>query len=224
LTATVASVSARQVSAEERQRILELAADVPTLWHADTTTAAQRKQLLRLLIKDVTLTKQDKVIAVAVRWQTEAYTSLEAARPPRSCDARRTDPAVVERIGVLAATNTDEQIAGILNKEGYTPGLGGSFTASKIQWIRYAYDIASACPQGPGACSSGQRGDGRYSVQSVAELLNINISTVVNWCKSGKLDGIQNVPHGPFWVRLTPEIITSLRKPTRQRWHNRSSD
>src|SRR5262249_61798249 len=72
--ANLSPSAVRQVSGEERQRILDLAADVPALWQAATTTAAQRKQLLRLLIKDVTLTKQEKVIAVAVRWQTEACT------------------------------------------------------------------------------------------------------------------------------------------------------
>ncbi len=222
--AAVSPLAARPVSGEERQRILALAADVPALWHAQTTTVAQRKQLLRLLVKDVTLNKQDKVIALAVRWQTEVCTTLEVTRPRRSCDARRTDPAVVARIRSLAGSHPDEQISDILNKERFTPGLGGTFTASKVQWLRFKHKIISACPRGPGACVGGQRGDGRYSVQSAAKLLNINISTVVAWCKSGKLDGIQSVPHGPWWVRLTPEIIDRLRKPTRQRWHKRSSD
>ncbi len=213
-----------RLTAEERQRIVDLAVDLPALWHAATTRPAERKQLLRLLIKDVTLTKGTSTIAVAVRWQTEACTTLEVARPRPSCDVRRTDPLVVARIGVLAACHTDEQIADILNREGFTPGLGGSFTASKIQWIRHKHKIANACPAGPSACVSGKRGDGRHSSQSAAKLLNINISTVVNWCKSGKLDGIQSVPHGLWWVRLTPEIIAQLRKPTRQRWHNRSSE
>jgi DNA invertase Pin-like site-specific DNA recombinase len=216
--------AALRLSPEERQRILNLAEDLPALWHAPTTTPAEHKQLLRLLVKDVTLTKETTTIRVAIRWQTEVCTLLEVARPRRSCEVRRTAVAVVERIGMLAATATDEQIAAILNKEGFTPGLGGSFTAGKIQWIRYKYQIASSCPEGPGACVGGQRGDGRYSVQSAAELLNINISTVVSWCKSGKLDGIQSVAHGPWWVRLTPKIIAKLRKPTRQRWHHRSSD
>jgi DNA invertase Pin-like site-specific DNA recombinase len=216
--------AALRLSPEERQRILNLAEDLPALWHAPTTTPAVRKQLLRLLVKDVTLTKETTTIRVAVRWQTEVCTLLEVARPRRSCEVRRTAAAVVGRIGVLAATATDAQIAAILNKEGLTPGLGGRFTASKIQWLRYKYQIASTCPEGPGACVDGQRGDGRYSVQSAGELLNINISTVVTWCKSGKLDGIQSVPHGPWWVRLTPQIIAKLRKPTRQRWHHRSSD
>jgi DNA invertase Pin-like site-specific DNA recombinase len=153
--ATVSPLAARPVSSAERQRILALAADVPALWHADTTTAAQRKQLVRLLIKDITLIKQDHAIAVAVRWQTEACTLLEVARPRRSCDVRRTDPAAVERIRALASGHADEQIATILNKEGFTPGFGGAFTAKKIQWIRYKHNIASACPQGPGACVGG---------------------------------------------------------------------
>src|SRR5262249_50481651 len=85
-----------RLSPEERQRILNLAEDLPALWHAATTAPGQRKQLLRLLVKDVTLTKEMATIQVAVRWQTEATTTVAVPRPPRSCDARRTPIAVVE--------------------------------------------------------------------------------------------------------------------------------
>src|SRR5262249_18766163 len=83
--ATLPPWSARQVSADERQRILALASDLPTLWQAATTTPAQRKQLLRFLAADVTLSKQERTIAIAVRWQTQAGTAVEVGRPPRSC-------------------------------------------------------------------------------------------------------------------------------------------
>jgi len=221
--ASLPRLTARQVSTEERQRILALAGDLPTLWHAVTTTPAQRKQLLRFLVQDVTLTKQLRTITIAVRWQTHACSTVEVARPRRSCDARRTDPAVVARVRALAGHHTDPQIATILNEEGLTPGMSRAFTAGKVQWIRYAYDIASGCPAAPGACAGGQRGDGRYSVQAAAGLLNVNISTVVAWCKAGRLDGVQAAPHGPWWVRLTPESIAELRKPMRRRWRKRSS-
>jgi hypothetical protein len=42
------------------------------------------------------------------------------------------------------------------------------------------------------------------------------VYTIADWCKSGKLDGVQVVPRSPWWVVLTPEIITALRKPVRQ--------
>jgi transposase len=69
----------------------------------------------------------------------------------------------------------------------------------------------------------GKRGDGRYSSQATAELLNVSIATIGNWCQSGKLDSVQAVPHGPRWIKLTPQIITQLRKPCKQSHTNRLS-
>ena len=69
---------------------------------------------------------------------------------------------------------------------------------------------------GPVACPTGQRGDGRYSARAAAELLNVTVYTIADWCNSGKLDGVQVAPRGPWWVVLSPEIITVLRKPVRQ--------
>jgi hypothetical protein len=113
--AALPPLTARLVGAEERQGILALAPDVPAVWHAPTTTQAERKQLLRCLIKDVTLAKCPMTIMVAIRWQTEACTVLEVSRPPRAAEARRTPPTMVERIRTLAPTLTDRQIAITLN-------------------------------------------------------------------------------------------------------------
>jgi DNA invertase Pin-like site-specific DNA recombinase len=215
--------AALHLSPEERQRILELAEDLPALWSAATTTPAERKQLLRLLVKDVTLTKGATTIRAAVRWQTEACLTVEIPRPPRSCDARRTPAAVVERVRVLAPEHTDRRIAERLNAEGWTSGRGGAFTANKVQWIRYVHRIPSGCPEGPAACERGERGDGRCSARAAAKALNVDVSTIAAWCKTGRLDGVQAAPHGPWWVRLTPGDVARLRKPVRRRWRKRSS-
>jgi hypothetical protein len=213
---------AQLASPQERQRILALAQDLPTVWQAPTTTQAERKQLLRFLIKDVTLTRRGKTIHLGLRWQTEALTELEVQPPKRLCEVKRTDPAVVSRVRELAPTQTDRQIAAHLNEAGLTTGLGEPFTEAKVNWIRYAYQIPSGCPEAPGACPTGQRGDGRYSAQAAAELLNVNVSTIADWGESGRLDSIRAKPHGPRWIKLTPEIIADLRKPIRQRWRRRS--
>ena len=205
-------------SPNERQRILSLAQDFPLLWQAETTTHSERKQLLRFLVKDVTLTRQATTIHIGIRWQTEALTELEIPRLQKRADVVRTKPAVVNRIRVLAAAHTDQHIAELLNQEGFTPGTGGIFSASKIHWIRYANQIPTGCPEAPGACPTGQRSDGRYSTKAVAELLNVNVSTVASWCEEGRLDGVRAKPHGPRWINLTPDIIQNLRKPVRQRW------
>jgi hypothetical protein len=206
------------VSATERARILALAQDLPLVWHTPTTTAAERKQLVRFLIKDVTLTKGQTTIRVEVRWQTAACSTLEVARPKPMCEVRRTAPAVIARVRELTTTLPDHQIAERLTAEGFRSSQGGNFSASKVNWSRYAYQIMSGCPQGPAACPQGQRGDGRYSARAAAALLNVNVSTIAHWCQTGKLDGVQTAPHGPRWVRVTSELITTLRKPRLQHW------
>jgi hypothetical protein len=137
-------------------------------------------------------------------------------RPKQAYVIRRTAPEVVERVRQLARHHTDIEIAECLNHEGYLSGQGGAFSASKVDWLRYAYGITSGCPLGPAACPTGQRGDGRYSTQAAAALLNVSVYTIADWCKAGKLDGLQVAPRGPWWVTLPPEIIAALRKPRRQ--------
>lgn len=220
--AALPQLSPPLVTPEERQRILALAQDVPTIWHASSTTHVERKQLLRYLVKDVTLTKGPTTIYIGIRWQTEACTKLEIPRPGRSCDQRRTSSAVLERLRELAPLHTDAQIADILNQEGYHPGLGGRFTENKVQGLRWSYQVpkqAAARAQAPGA----PRADGRYSARAAAELLNVDVSTIADWCQSGKLEALQEGLHHPRWITLTPETITALRKPERQRKPRHSS-
>lgn len=210
--------AALTLSPEQRQQILQLSHDLPTLWHAETTTAAERKHLLRLLIKDVTLCRHEQSVVIAIRWQTEAHTLLSIPVPKRSWEQRQTPAEVVVRIGELAPTHTDAQIAQILNTERKVAGLGGSFTTGKVQWIRHAYQIATGCPERPSLSASGQRADGRYCAQAAAALLNVHVSTIAEWCKTGRLDSVRSRPGGPRWITLTPEIIAQLGKPARQQW------
>jgi hypothetical protein len=175
--AAVPPLTARLVSPEERQRILALAQAVPAVWAAETPSQIERQQLLHCLSKDVTLTKRATTIAVAIRWLTKACPLLEIPRPARSCD-RRTSLTVIACLRVLAPHHPDSQRATTLDHEGATPGLGRTFTASKVAWLRYAYAIPAGCPEAPGVCPDGPRGAGRDSARPAADLLNVDVGTI----------------------------------------------
>jgi hypothetical protein len=219
--ATLPRQTALLLTASQREQIRALAQDLPAIWHAPTTTFAERKQLVRWLIKDVTLAKRGNLISIDIRWQTEALTHLAIPRYKKSWEVRQTSQEVVSRVRELAPTHTDTQIAALLNDAGAIAGMGGAFTVSKVEWIRYAYDIPLACPERPGVCPSGQRGDGRYSALAAAELLNVNVSTIADWCNAGQLECVRACPRGPRWITLTPEIIAKLRKPIQRHWKRR---
>jgi hypothetical protein len=123
-------------TSEQRQKILELAQDLPRLWHAETTRQSQRKEVLRLLIEDVTVTNVDVPwsIAVGIHWKTGTLSHHQAQRPlPHP---QTTAPAVITRIQALYQTNTDAQTAERLNAEGHRSGYGKPFTAERVAHIR----------------------------------------------------------------------------------------
>ena len=159
--ATRAPLAASHVSVAERQRMVALAHDLPTVWHAATTTHVERQQVVRLLLKDVPLPTLATTMRIAGRWQTNACSPLEVERPQRAFDVRRTAAEVSERVRQFARDHPDLQSAERLHQEGYRSGQGGTFSASKVDWLRSAYGIKSGGPLGPAACPTGQRGDGR---------------------------------------------------------------
>jgi hypothetical protein len=60
----------RTVTADQKRQILQLARDFPRLWTASTTAARDRKRILRLLIRDITVLKspEPKLLWLQIRW------------------------------------------------------------------------------------------------------------------------------------------------------------
>jgi DNA invertase Pin-like site-specific DNA recombinase len=82
-----------ELSEVERQRMLQLARDVPRLWRARTTSDRDRKLLLRHLIKDVGVRAIDvprAVLRAQILWHTGAVTDLEIE--PLGRGAPKTQP------------------------------------------------------------------------------------------------------------------------------------
>ena len=140
---------ARAVKAEDpdlspalRERIQSLVSDLPRVWNDACTPARERKRILRLLIEDVTLVR-DQVIHLHLRWKGGATTSLELPLPLGAPDLHRTSATVVELIRALAGTQTDSQIAATLNGRWLRTGTGRRFTGLAVWRIRHAYQIPS---------------------------------------------------------------------------------
>src|SRR6202163_7442 len=74
----------RTITADQKRQILQLASDFPRLWTAPSTAARDRKRMLRLLIRDITVTKgQDpKLLRLHIRWQGGAIETVELRLSP----------------------------------------------------------------------------------------------------------------------------------------------
>ena len=111
----------RTLTPQEKQAILALGDDLGQVWDAPTTTAKDRKQLLRTLLDEVNITlRRDDTsphAALILRWKggaiSELTVPLRRRQPPI-----RTDEDTIDLIRRLAVHYPDAQIAGILNRQG----------------------------------------------------------------------------------------------------------
>ena len=192
----------KAVTAEQKRRILELATDFPTLWAAPTTSARDRKRLLRLLIRDITVTRgpEPKRLCLNLRWQGGATETLELALPPRRADVVRYPQPFITRLRSLAETLDDRAIADRLDAEGLKSSTGKRFTVSMIRWLRYRHRIpAPAAPEGT------------LSVRQVRERYGVSLWVVHYWIQHGHIEARQCRPGMPYVITITDEIDMKLR-------------
>src|SRR5205809_2550339 len=137
---------ARVATPEQKAKVLALARDLPRLWHAPTTSSKDRKRMLRLLIKDITVEKpaNQKQLLVHIRWQGGAGADISVQLPLNIADRVRYPSAVVERIRELARNSPDSEIADQLRREGQVSTKGRPYTVKIIQWVRCRYRIPPA--------------------------------------------------------------------------------
>ena len=118
----------------QRQQLRSLAEDLPRVWQAETTTWAERKELLRLLVADVTLTRQDDTVQVQLRWHTNQLDTFPVAFPLRG--AYPSPSRSLSGVRDLSPTHSDREVAEILNQEGLSTAQGKPFTPARVLGVR----------------------------------------------------------------------------------------
>ena len=193
----------RTITADQKRQILELASDFPRLWTASTTAARDRKRMLRLLIKDITIEKgpQPKQLKMQIRWQGGATETIEVTLTPNRADAMRYRPEFVARITGLAKHHDDREMAAELNRLGQTSSTGKPFTASMISWIRYKHRIPA--PSRPA---------GTYSVAEIGERYSVSPWVVYDCIEKGLVSASRVKPGRPYAITLTDETDRKLRE------------
>jgi DNA invertase Pin-like site-specific DNA recombinase len=154
---------------DQRQQVLALATDFPRLWRDPATPARERKRMARLIIHDVTLLKDDELVA-HVRFRGGATRTMRLARPKPAADLRKLDPAVVAEVNRLLDDHTDSEIADALNAAGWQPPVGEKFTTWIVWKIRKAHRLESRCDR--------LRRQGLLTLAEMAETLAVHPSTV----------------------------------------------
>jgi len=195
---------ARIATPEQKAKVLALARDLPRVWHAPTTQAKDRKRMLRLLIKDITVEKlsNQKQLLVHIRWLGGASTDLAVQLPPNIADRMRYPAAVVDRVRDLAHSLIDAEIADQFNREGHASATGKPYTAKMIQWIRKCHHIPPAVLKKPE----------ELTVQQVAKQFGASNSVVYYWIEHSLIQARRLNAGLPYWITLNAPDEQKLRE------------
>jgi DNA invertase Pin-like site-specific DNA recombinase len=165
-------VGGDKLKAQQQEAIRVLAQEFPKLWSDPKTPQQERKRMIRLLIEDVTLIK-DQELTIQVRFKGGATRTLVLAKPLSAPQLRKTDPEIVQEIDRLLEEGSDKQIAIELNGRELRTGTDEAFSARIIGKIRRAYNLKSRYER--------LRGKGLKTLREMAELMGVSTGTVKQW-------------------------------------------
>lgn len=185
---------ARVATPEQKANVLALARDLPRVWHAPTTQAKDRKRMLRLLIKDITVERpsNQKQLLVHIRWQGGACTDLSVQLPPNIADRLRYPAAVVGRVRDLAHSLIDAEIADQFNREGHASATDKPYTARMIQWIRRSHRIQPPVLKKPD----------ELTVQQAAQHFGVSEGVIYYWIERSLIQARRLNRGMPYWITL----------------------
>jgi DNA invertase Pin-like site-specific DNA recombinase len=114
----------RGLSPTERAQIRALAHDLPALWQAATTTAADRQRIVRLLVQEVVVTVrgESEWVDVTISWAGGFRSDHQLVRPVQRYRQMVSFAGLLDRIDELrAAGRSLTAVAEQLNREGFHP-------------------------------------------------------------------------------------------------------
>jgi DNA invertase Pin-like site-specific DNA recombinase len=206
------------LSDADRAVLQALGENLPTLWHAVTTSSAERKRLLRFIIREVVL-DQKRILGqvwLKILWQTGATSEHSLQRRVHTYRDYIDIERLRRRVAALnGAGKMDKEIAAVLNREGFLAARGCAFKGENVWLLRKRWGIRTVKINGVSA-NPARWSDGTYSVQGAAAALGITTQTVFDYLDRGLLTGRQLTKGQPWQINLVDKQIRQLRAHVRR--------
>jgi DNA invertase Pin-like site-specific DNA recombinase len=205
-----------ELSQDDRSRILKLTRSLPRVWAANTTTMSERKNLVRILIREVCLTPLKGTsmgTRVDVLWCTGAISTVNIERQLPGVHTDLRTKALLRELVEQGATAID--VAATLNERRLTTAYGKRWTNIAVHAYCRHHRIEWPRRMPSSIRRPDQRGDGLFSKHGVAKKLGVTVNAVTYWVQRGWLRPAENSGGArgvPCWFRLDELTIRRLKR------------
>jgi DNA invertase Pin-like site-specific DNA recombinase len=195
----------RALGEAEREQIRRLSEEVPTSWHAPTTTHADRRQVVRLLIDRVvpSVASGDDRVAVRVEWAGGSVRERTIRRAVQGYGDQQDWGHLLSRLKELhGRSESPKAIATVLDEEGLRPPKRGARPTAGM--VRRLLDEIGLRPRvSRGAASGESPSSGERWLQDLAREPGVSPHTLHGWRKKGRMHARQVGGRGGTWAVWT---------------------
>jgi DNA invertase Pin-like site-specific DNA recombinase len=183
------------LSNDEREAVLSLSRNLPTLWNASNTSASDRQRIVRLLVERVVVNVQGSTdhVDVTLHWAGDFTSQHELLRPVQRYDQMADYGRLTARIGELRNQNLSiAKIAEQLNLDGFHPvKQTGKFQSDIVRRLMRRLD--RKLPGSSAKALTGILNENEWFVVDLASQLKTPKNTLLAWIKRG-------------WVRVARQL------------------
>ena len=197
----------RQLTDDERTAIKSLAASIPAIWHASSTTNTDRKAIIGLLIDRVVLSVEDtsEKARLNVRWSGGHESTEHFSRPVGKLRQLSTSAAILTEIAALrAAGHPASTIAGLLNNGPWRTAHGQPFNERTVRALIERNHIVVPKGKRP------PPGEHDWWLHDLANELAMPRVTLYGWLRRGWLDA--RTIRGTWAIRADSMELDRLRR------------
>ena len=195
---------------EERSRILEVATDIPTLWHAAETTARDRKEIIRFLTERIVVDvrARSERAGVTITWRGGQTTRHEIVRAVSRYESLGEYDRMMDRIVQLRRDGlTIKELAAQLTREGYrTPRTQKGYTPTSVRQLLSRRGLTG------GVIGREQLERGEWWLPDLAQKLGTSYDRLRVLAREGKVRARRVQPGGPWIVWADGKERQRLRK------------
>lgn len=189
------------ITASKKIELTALAREIPKLW-ARSKNVKDKKRIIRLLISDITVTKdqQTRALTLKIRWQTGALQQITVAPPPTFADTIRCPQQTVDLVRSLTLEyGDDRKTIAILNERDIKSPVGKVFNKRMIKHIKHKFHIKI-----PDLKTADE-----FTSTEVCAMFHVSRDMVHYWIRNGYVP-FRKTHANIYLVTITPAIKLEL--------------
>lgn len=195
--------SREEPTAEQRDQILRLGSDLPSLWNHPYASHELKKRILRTVLHEIVVDgdEQKHEHCLHLHWQGGIHTTVTARRNRPGIRRVRTGQTALELIQELSKVCSDQAMAAILNRLGYKTGGGKTWRVHSVHQTRHYHRLTN------------HRNAGRWlTVEQAAQATGVSHTVIRRLIRQGLLPAKQVVESTPWILRRDDLSLVEVRR------------